>query len=256
MVGTGSRLFFALAVLGLLGAGAYGVASGGDPVGVMSAGYKGGVGDHFGYSVLSAFGLTSLILGFLTVAIRDADPMPVAVSGGEAAVPEVAPPDGASFWPLIGALGLVITVLGLVEGAGLVALGLVLVAVTAIEWTVRAWSDRATGDPAVNRAIRDRLMAPVEVPIGAALVIAFVVLGVSRVLLAVSSFSAVMIAIVASFLIFAGAIVVWKSPKQGRKIATALLIIGAVAVIAGGIAGVAAGSRDFHEEEPGHEAAE
>ena len=47
MVGTGSRLFFALAAIGLLGAAAFGLASGGDPVGVMSLGYKGGVGEHF-----------------------------------------------------------------------------------------------------------------------------------------------------------------------------------------------------------------
>jgi hypothetical protein len=39
-------------------------------------------------------------------------------------------------------------------------------------------------------------------------------------------------------------------------VATVLLLIGAVAVIAGGIAGVAAGEREFHHEEPAHEGGE
>ena len=74
MVGTGSRLFFALAAIGLLGAVAFGLASGGDPVGVLSLGYKGGVGEHFSYSLLTAFGVTALGLGLVSVALRDADP--------------------------------------------------------------------------------------------------------------------------------------------------------------------------------------
>ena len=206
MVGTGSRLFFALAALGLLGAGLYGVASGGDPVGVMSMGWKGAVGDHFGYAVLSLFGL-------------------------------------------------VVAALGLVVGPGLFVLGLVLLAVTAVEWAVQVWADRATGDPEVNRAIRNRLMAPIEIPVGAVLVILFVVLGISRVLLAVSPLTAVVVASAAASLIMVGAIIVFIRPRHSGTLATAFLLLGALAIIGGGIAGVAAGERDFHEE-PAHEAGE
>ena len=35
-----------------------------------------------------------------------------------------------------------------------------LLAVVVVEWTVQVWADRATGDPEVNRAIRNRLMYP------------------------------------------------------------------------------------------------
>ena len=38
-----------------------------------------------------------------------------------------------------------------------------------IEWAVQAWADRATGDPEVNRTIRNRLMYPIEIPVGAVL---------------------------------------------------------------------------------------
>ena len=256
MVGTGSRLFFALAALGLIGAGLYGVASGGDPVGVMSMGWKGGVGDHFGYAVLTLFGLTALGWGVVTVAIRDADPALVAVGGGEPALPESPAPASASPWPMVGAMGMVISALGLVLGSVMFVVGLVLLAITAVEWTVKAWSDRATGDPEVNAAIRNRLMGPIETPIAAALVIGFVVVGLSRVFLTVSSIAAVWIAVAAASVIFGCALLVLARPKQSAKLATALLLIGAIAVIAGGIVGVANGSREFHDEEPANEGGE
>jgi hypothetical protein len=253
MVGTGSRLFFALATIGLLGAVAFGLASGGDPVGVLSLGYKGGVGEHFSYALLTAFGVTALGLGFVSAAIRDADPDATAALSGVEALPEVPAPNSTSPWPLVGAVGLVITALGLVVGAGYFMFGLVILAVTTVEWAVRVWADRATGDPEVNRAIRNRLMAPFEVPVAAVIVIAFLVLGLSRVFLAVSSTGAWVIGTLVAFLIVLGAVVVLTRPQQTKRLATALLLILTLAVLGGGIAGVVAGEREFHHEEPAHE---
>ena len=254
MFGTGSRFFFALALLGFVGAGAYGIATGGDPIGVVSMGYKGGVGEHFGYTILTLFGATSLVLAVISVVIGDADPAPVA--DGADVLPEIQVPATVSPWPLVGAVGLVITVLGLVEGWLLFVLGIVVLGVTAVEWAVQVWADRATGDPAVNRAIRNRFMAPVEVPLGAALVIAFIVIGLSRLLLAVSATAAWIIASCIAGVILLGAVAVLARPKQAGRVATVLVAIGALAVVAAGIAGVAAGEREFHHEEPGHEAEE
>ncbi len=253
MVGTGSRLFFALATIGLLGAVAFGLASGGDPVGVLSLGYKGGVGEHFSYALLTAFGVTALGLGLVSAAIRDADPDATAALSGVEALPEVPAPNSTSPWPLVGAVGLVITALGLVVGAGYFMFGLVILAVTTVEWAVRVWADRATGDPEVNRAIRNRLMAPFEVPVAAVIVIAFLVLGLSRVFLAVSSTGAWIIGTFVAFLIVLGAVVVLTRPQQTKRLATALLLILTLAVLGGGIAGVVAGEREFHHEEPAHE---
>ena len=63
----------------------------------------------------------------------------------------------------------------------LVVLALGMIAVVIVEWTVKVWADRRTGDPEVNRSIRNRMMAPVEIPGVALLIIAFVILGLSRV---------------------------------------------------------------------------
>jgi hypothetical protein len=205
MVGTGSRLFLAFTAFAFLAAAAYGLASGGDLLGVVSMGYKGGVGEHFGYTVLTLLGFTALTLAGFSLVLRDADPVAVAALHGDEILPEVAPPQSASPWPLVGAFGLVVSALGLVVGAELFVLGLILLAVTAVEWAVQVWADRATGDPEVNRAIRNRLMAPLEIPVAAVLVIAFVVIGISRVLLAVSPMAAVVIATVAATLLVVGA---------------------------------------------------
>jgi hypothetical protein len=252
MVGTGSRLFFALAALAFLGAGAYGLTTGGDPLGVVSMGYKGGVGEHFGYAVLTFLGSVALALGLFGAVLRDVDPSTAPTD----ALPEAPVPDTTSVWPLVGAVGLVITALGLVAGSGLFVLGVIVLATTAVEWAVKVWSDRATGDPAVNRSIRNRLMAPIEIPLAAVLVIVFIVLGVSRVFLAVSATTAVVIGSVAATLIVIGAVIVLSRPQHSSRVATVLLTIGALAVIGGGIAGVAAGEREFHHEEPAHEAGE
>jgi hypothetical protein len=253
MVGTGSRLFFALATIGLIGALAFGLASGGGLLGVLSLGYKGGVGEHFGYSLFAAFGVTTLGLGLVSVALRDADPDATAALAGVDALPEVPAPSSASPWPLVAAVGMVITALGLVVGTGYFVFGLVILAVSTVEWAVKAWADRATGDPAVNLAIRNRLMAPFEVPVAAVIVIAFVVLGLSRVFLAVSSTGAWVLGSVVAVLVVLGAVVVLTRPQQTKRLATLLLLVLALAVFAGGIAGVVAGEREFHHEEPAHE---
>jgi hypothetical protein len=257
MFGTGSRFYYALGILGLLGAIAYGLATGGSFLGVICAGYKGGVGEHFGYGVFLAFGSLSLALGTAMTLVRDADPVPVAVGAGAAdALPEVVVPDTYSPWPLVGAVGAVITILGLVTGWVMFVLGLVILTVTIVEWAVKAWSDRATGDPEVNRAIRNRFMAPVEIPIGAMLVIGFMVLGMSRVFLAVSAHTAVGVAVGVMVVLVIGALIVASRPNEASRVATVLLVLLALLVIAGGIAGVAAGEREFEEHEPAHEAAD
>ena len=85
------------------------------------------------------------------------------------------------------------------------------------------------------------------------IVIAFLVLGLSRVFLAVSSTGAWVLGSVVAVLVVLGAVVVLTRPQQTKRLATLLLLVLALAVFAGGIAGVVAGEREFHHEEPAHE---
>lgn len=255
MITTGSKFFYGLAALLALAAVVYGYASGGGGVGPLSAGYKGGVGEHLGYGILLGAAVASLFAGFCSTAFRDADPEPSAALLGTDEVP-AATPTGASFWPIVGAFGVVLTLVGVVLNnvffvAGLIALGAV-----AIEWTMQAWSERATGDPAVNREIRNRLMLPIEVPLAGALAIAVVVIGYSRVFLAVSKLGAVWIALAIAATIFIIGTALSLRPRIRTDLVAGLLAGAAIVTVGLGIFGAVAGEREFehHGEEHGEEA--
>ncbi len=249
MITTGSKFFYGLAALLGVAAVVYGYASGGGGVGPLSVGYKGGVGEHLGYGILLAASLAALFAGFCTTAFRDADPEPTAALLGTDTLPE-ATQTGTSFWPVVGAFGVVLTLVGVVLNnvffvAGLIALGAV-----AIEWTMQAWSERATGDPAVNREIRNRMMLPIEVPLVGALAIAVVVVGYSRVFLAVSKLGAVWIALAIAAIIFFVGTALSLRPRIRTDLVAGLLVVAAVVTVGAGIFSAVAGEREFKDLTP------
>lgn len=253
MITTSSKFFYALAALLLAAGVVYGYTTGGGEVGPLSLGYKGAVGDLLGYSILMGSGIAAAFIGFAVTAFRDGDPEAGADFLGLDAAPTPAVP-GTSYWPVVGAFGLGLVVVGVALNnvffvAGLIALGAV-----AVEWTIQAWSERATGDPAVNREIRNRFMLPLEVPIAGALAIGVIVVGFSRLFLAVSKENAVWAAlIIAALVFFLGALLATR-PHLRTDLAAGLLFVGAVATIGIGIASAIAGEREFelHGEESEH----
>lgn len=245
MITTGSKFFYALAGVLLLAAFVYGYSTGGGGVGPISVGYKGGVGDHLGYGVLLAAAAAAAFAGFCTTAFRDADPEASAEMVGADAPPPVTAP-GASYWPVVGAFGVALVIIGVVLNnvffvAGLIALGAV-----AVEWTMQAWSERATGDPAVNREIRNRIMLPIEVPVAGALIIAVVVVGYSRMFLAVSKLGAVWIALAIAAVVFGLGALLSSRPRIRTDLVAGLVALAAVVTIGFGIFGAVTGEREFH----------
>src|ERR687897_79004 len=245
MITTGSKWFFGLGAVSLVLAAAYGWTTGGDGLGPITAGYKGGVGDHFGYTVLLSGAVVSLFLGFVSSAVRDADAEAVARVAGTETVP-AAIPAPASYWPAIAAFGVGLVVVGLVSSAVLVVFGLVALGAVLIEWTVQTWADRATGDPAANREIRNRFMNPLEFPAAGLLAIALVVVAFSRVFLAISSENAVWVATGLAALIFAVGMLVASRPRLGSNVVVGLLLVSAVIVLAVGVGAAVNGEREFH----------
>ena len=57
----------------------------------MSLGYKGGVGDHFGYGILVTASAVSFFLGVVVTATRDAEAEALAQVAGTETVPAVLP---------------------------------------------------------------------------------------------------------------------------------------------------------------------
>jgi hypothetical protein len=270
----GFRLFFGFAAVGVIAAFVYGVASGGnDPsagvdyfgfvdqeawIGALSLGWKGGVGDHIGYLILVLFAIVSGFIGLTLVAYRDADPEAVAqLNGGE--LPPSQRPTLASYWPMIGAFGAGVVIIGLVLHAAIFVAGLLVLAIAAFEWMMAAWADRATGDPAANTELRNRIMKPIEVPVVAALGVGAVALGLSRVLLAVSKSAAIWVAVAVMVVIFVVAVLFAMAPKVSKNLVAAVLVLGGVGLLAGGVTAAAVGERKFHhpgEEEEGEHSEE
>jgi hypothetical protein len=252
MITTGSKWYFGLGIVTLALAAAYGWTTGGNGLGPLSVGYKGGVGDHFGYGVLVAAGLASIFLGSVTLAVRDADAEAAAQAAGTSTVPAVTPA-GTSYWPPVAAFGVALVVIGLVAQPVLFVFGLVTLGVVLVEWTVQAWADRATGDPATNREIRNRMMNPIEFPAAGLLAVAVLVVAFSRVFLAISAEEAVWVATAAAALVFMVGVFAASRPKLSPNAVVALLLVLAVVVIGGGVAAGVAGEREFHHKGDGGE---
>ena len=248
MLTTGFKLYFGFFIAAVTAAVLFGYTSGGRHLGPLTAGYKGPVGDQVGYTILLSAALLSLLLAIITTLYRDADASAQAQLLGVDTVPAQRPV-GASYWPLAAALGGGAVVVGLVLSSAVFVAGLVLLGIVAFEWMIEAWADRATGDPAANRAIRNRVMAPVEIPVLAFGAVAILILCVSRVLLAVSKDAAVYVAIGVGVLIMVTAVIFAMQPKISRNVVAATVLLFGLGLIGAGIAAAAVGNRTIHPEE-------
>jgi hypothetical protein len=255
MITTGSKWFFGLGLVSLVLAAAYGWTTGGNGLGPVSVGYKGGVGDHFGYGILLSAAVVSLFLGFVSTAARDADAEAIAQVAGSETVPSVTPV-GASYWPPVAGFGAALVVIGLVSQPVLFIFGLITLGIVLVEWAVQTWADKATGDPETNRRIRNRLMNPLEYPAAAALALGVVAIAFAQLFLAIPSEAAVWAALAAAVVICGLGFFIASRPRISSNVVVALLVVGGVAVIAAGVAGGVAGQREFHPHEENDHGAE
>lgn len=227
MITTGGKLWFAVAVLGAAAGALYWLGT--------------GRGEWFGTFVLASVVLGALLLGVTTSQLDDGDVEPGAGVLDEVPVRRTLP----AAWPALGALGGGLTLVGLAGGTPLLYAGLGVIALVIIEWAIQGWAERATGDHTTNQSVRDRVMSPIEIPVAAALLIAFVVLSFSRVFLALPKNGTIIVAGVLAVAIMAIASLLAARPGISRSLVTGLMAIGAVAVLAGGIVGLTAGTREF-----------
>lgn len=255
MFTTGSKWFLGLAGVAFALAAAYGWSTGGDRLGPVTAGYWGGVGDHLGYTLLVSIGLAATLLGMVSLATRDASPSALAELVGSEAPPAALAPAHPAYWPVVGAFGSALVVLGLVISNVLFVVGLLVLLGVLVEWMVLAWSDRATGDPEANRAVRARLMAPFEVPLAGFLIAAGGVWAISRVLLTSSELGAVAVATVLGVVIVATGTLIATRPRLSPNVIASVLGLLAIGIVAAGVVGAARGERliEPHADEHGED---
>jgi hypothetical protein len=267
MFKTGSKFLYGVAAFGFVAAIAYALATSTGSLtsdgtidkvlGPLTLGYKGGVGDHVGFTVLVTLSAVSFFLAVLLAAIRDGDAEAAAEVIGAEAVPEVIAPAAVNYWPVVAAFSVAAVVLGLAVGSALFVIGCVGLTIATAEWAISAWSDRITGDPDVNLSIRNRMMHPIEVPVGAVLAIGLFVLAISRILLALPKNGSYLVFGLVPAVIFGVGILVVMRPKLSRSVIAGLLLFGGFAVLAGGVAAAIAGEREHeggeHQQEGGGE---
>ena len=260
MFKTGSKFLYGVAAFGFVAAIIYAIATGGNKIdgvdtilGPLTLGYKGGVGDHVGFTILVVLAATAFFLAVLLAAIRDGDAEAAAQVAGLETVPEVAAPAAVNYWPVVAAFSMAAVVLGLAVESALVTIGLVGLTICTVEWAISAWADRLTGDPAVNASIRNRLLRPIEIPIGAVLAIGIFVVAISRILLAIPKTGSYLVFGLVPALIFGVGILIVMKPKLSKSVIAGVLLFGGVAVLAGGVAAAIAGEREHeggdHKEE-------
>jgi hypothetical protein len=171
---------------------------------------------------------------------------------------EVQPRDAslvrASMWPLITVAGVVLLILGLVVAQVYFIFGIVVVLAALTEWLVQAWSESASDDAAHNDSARRRLLHPIEFPVIATLGLGVIIFAFSRIMLAISkSAGAVAFMVLSSLVLLVGAIFALR-PALKAAIVSGICVVGAVGIVAGGIAGQGAGLRSDLVEaaEEGH----
>lgn len=258
----GFKLFGGIAVLSLAGAFLFALGNNitnsdqgliDSVVGPLTIGWKGGVGSHLGYTVLLGTAVCSGVLAALLQAFRDADSESQAEVTHVEARPLTATPHGSSYAPLAAALAGVGMLIGFAASTPLALASLFVLLMVALVWTTRAWANRLSNDDAANTARYEQLIEPWRIPVVSVIAIAIVVLGVSRLLLAVSKTGSVVVFSLIAIAFFVGTAIVANRPRISRG-ALALVIIAAVVIVLGSaIAGLVVGQREFP---PHHESGE
>lgn len=261
----GSKVFLSLGFAALISAVVYGIVTNGGSLtgdgvidkllGPITIGYKGGVGEHVGYTLLMGAAISSFGAAFATLAFRDADAEAVAQLAGTDSIPAPAAPQDLSPWPIVAAVGAAIMVVGLASSPLLFAIGGVVAGIAAIEWLIKNWSEGVSGDPEVNAIVRSRLMAPIELPVGGLLVIGVLVGCFAKILLSSTKDESIIVGSVVGAIIFGIAVVIGTRPELRRTAVVSAVIAGFVAVLALGIIGAIRGDAPVEHHGEGHASA-
>jgi hypothetical protein len=226
----GSRLLLGATVVAIIGAVAYGCS----------------VSGSLGTTGLISAATALMFLAGIVLYTRDADVSSMDPSATtESAAARPAPP--SSIWPVVGALGGVLVVVGLVSYPVVFVFGIIALVATTVEWMVSAWAERASADRHFNAGVRQRLSHPAEFPILALLAAAVIIYSFSRIMLFLSKTGGpVAFGGVAALVLVAGFLLAFR-PQIRNGIISGVAGIAVLGLVAGGAAAALAGERDIEE---------
>ena len=232
MIQTGSRLLIGAAVLATAAAVLYGV---------TQRGSIGTTGLIFAAVALAFLAGVNLFFRDSDVSAMD----PTATTQSAAA----APPPASTLWPIIGAAGAVMVVVGIVSYPVVFVFGIIALIAAAAEWMVQAWSERASADGSFNAVVRARISHPLEFPVLAAVGAGIIIYSFSRIMLFLSKASGpALFSVIAALILIAGFLIAFRPSIRNGAIAT-VGVIAALGLIAGGAAAALEGERELHPHE-------
>lgn len=234
MLSTGSKLFLGLTAAAVAGFVVYGFLQEWGALGVIG---------------LASAAVALAFLGGVVIYTKDADVSSMDAAGiATAAAGQPAP--RSSLWPLIGAVGGGLLVIGLVTDRRWFVAGIAAILVAIVEWMVQGWAASASADAAYNADVRGRLLQPLEFPFLAVIGLGALIFSFSRIMLRVETDLGPVVFVAAAAVITFFGFVFAAKRRPGRKVIAALCTIGAVGIVAPGIWAAAEGER----EELAHEA--
>jgi hypothetical protein len=233
MFTTGSKYFLGLSALSAVALGVYLIFVGPSSIGATAL-----------FGMIAATGL----LAGLALSTRDGDVDSAAGAQASNSNPS------ASMWPIVAVGGAVVLLLGTITTPIVFILGIVVLLAAFVEWVVQAWSERASGDATYNDQVRKRVLNPLEYPVLAAVGLGVVIFSFSRIMLAIDKSAGAVGFIVAASLVLLGGILFSTRPNLKRSIVTGICVVGAVGLVASGIAGMGSGIREelVQAAEEGH----
>lgn len=232
MFTTGSKLLIGSSVLATVAAVVYGISQN-EALGIVG--------------LVSAACVLALLAG---VNIWAADSNLSAMDTTAVATSEASDdPPGASIWPMVFAVGAAGVLLGLVSQQSIFTIGLIILLAAGAQWAVQAWAESASTDSTSNAAIRGRLANPLEYPLLGAVAVGGMAYALSRMMLWLSKTNTVIAFVILATLIACIAFVFAFRPSVKRGAIGGALSLGAIAIVAGGVAAGVDGERDIHEHE-------
>lgn len=223
MFTTGSKYFVGLTALSAVALAVYLVFVGPSSIGGTAL-----------FGMVAAVGL----LAGLAFATRDSDNETAVASQASASKPS------ASMWPLVSVIGAVMLLIGTMTTPIVFILGIVVLLAAFVEWVIQAWAERASGDAEYNDSVRKRILNPIEYPVLATVGLGVIIFSFSRLMLAIDKSAGAVGFIVVGALVLLGGILFSTRPNLKRGIVTTICVVGALGMVASGIAGMGSGLRE------------
>lgn len=205
MITTSSKLFYGLGAVSIAGSIVWMIAHDGGALGAVA---------------LVFIAIAAIFLGAIASYVRDGHVLSTDTEQHDSA-PAAQRGPGRSWFPLGVALSLGTLVVGLVTSPGIFKVGVALLIAMLGEWLIQNWSDRASSDPSYNERVRGRVVHPLEIPIGGALLLAVIVLSFSRIFLSLSvNAGPIVFAIVGALVLFFGSMLSIRPGTSRRVVGT------------------------------------